>query len=1092
MSASFSSKFLFDDPSAEKKPSPPDEAVKSEKLDADQRRAVGHEGGPLIVLAGPGAGKTRVIVHRVARLLAPREEGGFGADPNSVLALAFTIRSAAQLREKLAEIVGPRIAFRVRAATSHAFGASIVDRFGSRIGLPRETRIADSAERRTLAREVIESGGLFGAYAGRGMDRLVADLLGFVERCHTDGVDPERVRTWCEERRRRLEEGALAAPEAADEGSSLEYDEDCARFFERYDALRLERGLLTFDDFINLPIRILRESADAAARVRSEVRHIVVDEFQDWNPAQITLLSLLAPPASSPDVCVVGDDDQSIYAFRGADDRAFERFAQTWTQHKTITLAKNYRSAKPIVDAAHAVISRASERFAPDKRIVAAEGTLEPGAGVEAVELGDFRHDGVAIAAMIAEDRARSGRPFSNYAVIARTHNDLARVASELDIQGVPINVRQRVTPLDDDGVKDLLAWMRALASKPEAIDVRRLLMRPPVSMDPQEAIALDRAFRAASSRDRGLDVVAFLRQRARDSEGVRRLLALYDRLSQSLDQPADLAAEAIMREAGLACAERLDTRGRKRRIESLAQALGFIRKISEALPASADLTAFLDHYDRLDQNEQRFVSAGDERLDTDPDEDEAPDAVALLTAHNAKGAEFDTVFITRVGAHGFPSARRDDSRLPESLTGRRPLDAHDEERRLFYVACTRAERRLVLLAKRKRNKKTSSVDFFLELAYGDAGLDVPIHDADEIIARSGVTPPAPAEPDTGLDSRDARLRRIAAGVRAGVLAFLGELAEGPVSKGRLEEMEAEIPAALRRLADLADAREGRPPSRMAEDDPLRAQVTATLEGDAGEAGLFTPPKGPLRLSYTQLYEYMEKCPRCFYVKYVLRLQEPSTPHMLLGSAAHVALERFYGEYGEADAGDGPRPGLERLLALGERALAEKLPPDAPIDEAQAQQLRALLETAWSAFHDPEAHVLEIERSFAIPYESGGVTHEIRGKIDRLDQLPGGGFCIIDYKTGQSSKALLEPDKKNLQMGIYALALAETHGEGEPCEGVAEFHVLSSGDRGRIDLSALDLDKIRNRIDKAIAGILGGEFPKKTSCRGHCWIFDDV
>ncbi len=1068
-------------------------SARNQALDEDQRKAVEHEGGPLIVLAGPGAGKTRVLVHRVARLLAAVEDGGRGVDPASVLALAFTIKSAAELRERLAELVGPRAAFRAQASTSHAFGASIVSRFGARLGLPRETRIADSAERRSLAREVIESEGLFEAWAGRGLERAGDEALDFVHRCHTDAIDPRRAHRWCAERRQRLETGEMDPSEAADEAAELAHDEDRARFYERYDALRLERGMLTFDDFINLPIRILQESPEVAARVRSEIRHIVVDEFQDWNPAQITLLSLLAPPASSPDVCVVGDDDQSIYAFRGADERAFERFAGIWTDQKTIPLTRNYRSQKPIVEAAQAVIARASERFKPDKTIKPAKRELEPGAGVEAVELADYKDDGVAIAAMIEEDRVASGRPFSAYAVIARTHNDLARVAFELEIQEIPVNIRRRVTPLDDAAVQDLLAWMRVLGSEAGLLEIRRLLMRPPISLDPAEALRLDRAYRAEASRDSGLDLIAFLRGRGRDLAPVTRFLDLYDRLMAEMASPADQVVEAIMREARLASVEPLDDRRRKRRIESLVQALGFVRSVCEALPGAADVPAFLEHYERLDEGEQRFVGVGDERLDGDPDEDEAPNAVALLTAHNAKGAEFDTVFVTRVSSpHGFPSPRKDEKRLPESLTGRRPLDAHDEERRLFYVACTRAERRLILLAKRRKSKKTSSVDFFLELAYGESGVEIPVRDGDEIIARAGAPAPIPEEPDAAIDSRDARLRRLAASVRAGAQAYFGELHERSVSDERLREMQREMSEALVRLADLADSRDGRAPSRLSEEDPLRAQIIRTLEGDASEAGLFTPPKPPLRLSYSQLYDYISKCPRCYYVKHVLRLEEPAAPHLVMGNAAHEALERFYSEYGEADAAGAPRPGLERLLELGERSLRERLPASSPLERDQLRQVRALLESAWTSFHDPDAHILEVERAFEIPFESGGAAHAIRGKIDRIDQLPGGGFRIVDYKTGEPTGRLLKPEPTDLQMGIYALALSETHGGGAPCEGVAEYHILSSGECGRIDLSSLKLERIRDKLEKTIASILAGEFPRNPRhCRGHCWIFDN-
>lgn len=346
-------------------------------LDENQREAVCYDAGPCAVLAGPGAGKTRVIIHRLMRLLAPVEDGGLGAQPESVVAIAFTIKSADQLRERLADTLGPSVAARVQASTAHAFGRRILDRFADTIDLPPMRTVCDSAQRRRLMRDIVMRSGALATRRSEGVESLVELALRFVTQCQIDAVEPQRIIDWCNQRQKAIEASEIEfadAQEQTAEVARLGRDIELANLYGSFHEQRLSRGMLMLDDFINLPAKILREQPLAAAIIRDEVRHVVVDEFQDWNPAQIELLAQLIPAPSNgpgPDLFVVGDDDQSIYAFRGADDRAFDRFAKGWPGAKTLTLSRNYRSAPIIVETGNAIISKIEERFEEDKQIEA-------------------------------------------------------------------------------------------------------------------------------------------------------------------------------------------------------------------------------------------------------------------------------------------------------------------------------------------------------------------------------------------------------------------------------------------------------------------------------------------------------------------------------------------------------------------------------------------------------------------------------------------------------------------------------------------------------------------------------------------------
>ncbi|PKN43888.1 MAG: hypothetical protein CVU59_13085, partial [Deltaproteobacteria bacterium HGW-Deltaproteobacteria-17] len=320
---------------------PPGASDPMDALNEAQRRAALHDSGPLIVLAGPGTGKTRVIIARLRRLLDQ------GTEPESLLALTFSRKAAEEIRLRLAESVGPTVADRIHASTFHGFGYSLLTRFGDMLGLPRERDIIDSAQSRRLLRALIHDHALLRELAPSGPDAPVAAFREFLSRCRRAARTSADAQTFADTWARRLRDDAYSLTDEARQAESFKHRlfADCARLMTLYERACLRRGALSYDDCLTLPLRLLDEHPVVGAILRQEIRRIVVDEFQDIDRGQIELLQRLAPPRSREcDLCVVGDDAQAIYGFRGAEPRSFARFAELWPGAATIALGVNYRS----------------------------------------------------------------------------------------------------------------------------------------------------------------------------------------------------------------------------------------------------------------------------------------------------------------------------------------------------------------------------------------------------------------------------------------------------------------------------------------------------------------------------------------------------------------------------------------------------------------------------------------------------------------------------------------------------------------------------------------------------------------------------
>lgn len=1075
-----------------------------DSLNPEQARAAAHRGSPLIVLAGPGTGKTRVIIARILHLIES------GVAPEKILAVTYTNKAAREMSERLASQGQPRTTegTGVSCSTLHALGQRLIRRFGDMMGVPSDPVIVDSAVIRRRLLAVVRERSLFQWRAAQGVESLVPMLDAFVGACRNADRSPTDALAYAKQWGGELDRNDKALDDAALEAERVRqrFFADAASAYEGLEDAMLRAGELSFDHLIALPTQLLRSPRGklAAIVLRDEIRHIVVDEFQDLNAAQIAFIRALAPPERDTDICVVGDDDQSIYAFRGADPQAFERFASQWTNATTIRLRTNYRSRAGILRAAATIIGIADDRFDPEKEIVAHDPENQPDAVLRAVMLSDDAHSGAVAAKIIRDGVEHHGASFQSYGIICATHATADAVAGELRLQGIPVSRQRKLTPADDLAVQDLLAWVRLLVYPIDSTHAaQRLLLRPPQSDG--NRVLLQRVSKLLSGYRKAADyggyeqgVVEWLRANAGDEPSVRLLLSHWDELVEHATiEAADAALHRILRTTGLAYADGVVGDDRDLRFANLVQILAFVSERMRVMEQPANLASFLSHYDALTRKEQQF-DAGGSRLDPDEDDEaeatDQPGEVAVLTAHASKGLEFDRVIICKVRPRGFPAVERPDDRadLPDDFTQTPSPAFANEQRRLFYVALTRARHEVTLLAKSKKGKSTgASGDYTIELTH-DNDLGFVEYSEDELLADdTGIIPESALAESIGAASSsgaEAIVLHEMAKSRQTLASAVHRLSALPAQGEALESALREIEDAARSVNDLAAIR-----TALAHNEPLPQGTTATahlLERvERARRGSAIPPLlAPIKLSYSMINQY-NRCGRCFAAKFVLGVPDIVSSYAQVGTIVHNLLERHYKALRAAESDGHKPPTLETLLADAKQAWLASDAPDPAILEQVVGQLTNALEMG-----DPHDQVLHIEQVINMPYSVDGVDHTLTAKIDRIDQLDGGLLRIVDYKTGKGSKDQRTPTKTDLQMGIYAMALAYSQGDDpmgdDMPHGVAEYWLLSSAQRGTIGLDALNLTKVRDNINDAVRGMLAGRYEKggDWTCSGLCAI----
>ena len=658
-------------------------------LNPAQSRAVAHGSGPLLILAGAGTGKTRVLVDRYARL---RREG---IAAERLLLLTFTEKAAGELLDRI-EREDRHPAAERWVTTYHAFALRLLQEEGWLLGLPKAFRIVSPVRKWELLREVLFELRPPSLFHPQRPHEQIPSILKLIERAKQELIGTAEFVAWAE-----------AQPESDD--PLLARQRELAQVYSTYQARILAQGLLDFDDTIFYSVRLLLEQPAAASRQAQRFAHIMVDEFQDTNFSQSRLLELLV--ALHRNLCVVGDDDQSIYKFRGASVANLRRFQKVFPDAVVVRLEENYRSCRPILQAAGNLIGEDSERL--PKQLKPSRGDGPP---IRVVRASGHLEEADAVASFIkAAIDSGTYRP-KQIAVLARANAHLHNFARALQRRQVAYQISGGRGFFQQPEIKDCLAYFRAIESPDDAISVMRLLSLPRYAGDPVEAGRWARL-----ARDQGRSIFEVVE--GREEEGARRLTSDLRRFAAlALRLGADELFYEVMEQTRYLDFERFAGR-----IEQM-QVSANVQKLAELISAYCDehtdhrLSAYLAHVALTDE------AQADEEVAS---LDEALDAVHLMTVHQAKGLEFSLVVMPCLVEGRFPSQRQGEGfTLPDALL-EEELPATEmhlaEERRLAYVAFTRAREELVCsLAARYEGTKEWRPSRFLDALNGVAAIEMP------------------------------------------------------------------------------------------------------------------------------------------------------------------------------------------------------------------------------------------------------------------------------------------------------------------------------------------------------------------------------
>jgi DNA helicase-2/ATP-dependent DNA helicase PcrA len=704
------------------------------KLNAAQKRAITHGDGPLLVIAGAGTGKTRVITERIRHLL----ESDSSLCGENILGLTFTDKAAAEMKSRVVKAAGER-AKDVTLKTFHAFCESLLKDVDS------DHIMLDTVDhwillRRNLHRLQLER---YRRLAEPG--QFLSDFIEFFSRCQDELVSSSDYQRYAEQLAAELEaeRAQLDADTLGEREEMVAREREIARAYKASEELLREKKRSSFGSLITGAVELLERDAALRAKLQNRYRYILVDEFQDTNIAQLRLLELLANDTKN--IFAVGDNDQAIYRFRGASFGSFKLFLERFAGWREgddstpfrVTLTENYRSTPNILRVASQVIGMNTVSADFPKKVLT---TSRPeGEKIRVVELAEIEDEASWVAKEI-ERIHRTGRRWRDFAVLYRAHNHRDALVTELSQRKIPF-VISRLSILEHPLVKDLIAYLRLIAKPYDDVAAARVLAAPAWRLAPSDLVRF--AERARKSRKKIYDVLQTKQASLPFEPAANDLTELLNFLSeQRKSMPRRKAAEIL---ADLL--EWLEIYAR-----ASEQDRAYLKRLPEFVKAwepkseTRGLPEFVEYLEYFDQ------AGGTISLD----EDVPGDAVQLMTVHGAKGLEFSHVFVLRVNRNKFPQPERSHVfEFPARLMKEGVPEEHfhhQEERRLYYVALTRAQDRLTITSLAERKAK---VPPFIE----DILMDPAIKRRDVLQLAPKVTPvPAASREDEDAGTQQSPL----------------------------------------------------------------------------------------------------------------------------------------------------------------------------------------------------------------------------------------------------------------------------------------------------------------------------------------------
>ena len=1189
------------------------------EITADQQRIIEWGDGPLVVIAGAGTGKTRVIVERVKWLLDSKGTGTRDGEgrliasepatrdrpfdgpltPEQILVLTYNVKAARELQDRLDQTVGPAARARMTVTNFHSFCQRILTESAADAGLPPRPDVLDGVAQVLLLKDIRPQLTLI--YHS---DWWLSGIVQFINRAKDELVTPDDFDAFVANERRVFEErygpyeaaaarlegqgnlaplravrgayaGLRANERAEDRGEERTYDPaaaekaadrearrtvagtgraiyrsqidrahhpridaladtyvvdgaaleilrltELANVYHAYEVELARRGALDFGEQIAAVTKLFKTRTNVLRRWQRQFRYLLVDEFQDANVAQIELIDLLGRTPDRPDnVMVVGDDDQSIYRFRGASFAAFAEFDTRFSRPPThdptadapgtprrLRIEENFRSVRHILTAANRLITKNETRYDPDKRLSTDRPDGDP---IELVVCAGEEDEAVAIADRIkALTGEGSGLGCADVAVLYRKHKHRDAIVARLRDEDIPYTVVGGLSLFETPEIRDLEQAMRAIADPHDDPALVRMMTAGPWRLDALEILRVSRMAKfdrahlletvkaIVTSGRVEVDMVADRHEDAQTAKvdaaagtraRLRQLLAALDELNPlTYREGPHTILERYLERTGLVLdLIAADTLESKRTVTNIASFLRFAADWQVANP-NGTLSGFVAYLDA-------YQGAGGE-LPTSVELSEDVDGVRLMTLYQAKGLEFPIVVVPRLLEGEWPTRQMGDGLFPRELL-REAIpagDIHtDEERRLLYVAMTRAQDRLILTTHGGPTAAKKASQFVGEIL-ADAGVEVRAIDRTttpgDALAALGANAADEADEAEDIVDLDAggierqvavarrvmplptvRERRLALRLRASELVGLMEATSGadPEASAARDDLAAQLEIVARSAATTADA------ARAQGLDPLTFRTIA-LDTGAG-ANLLQVAPLPRTHSYSSLSTY-ERCPLQYAFNYVYRIPARDEPvaAFAFGSTAHEAFEAFTRDRRERLARGEPAPTREDL----EREFRSRWTPadfgDRTVEEGYQRRVATLLDNFWNGEVSNLGEALHEELDFELTLEpaDGSARVVITGQIDRIDRLPSGGIEVIDYKTGRVSSP--KGVDESLQLSIYALACRDALGLGTP-ERVTLYFTESAL---RLSTTRTDeqLDAVRADVLARVAMMRAGGF----------------
>lgn len=719
-------------------------------LNSEQKEAVIHDKGPLLIIAGAGTGKTRVITKRIAYLIASKK-----AEPHEILALTFTEKAAAEMEER-ADILIPYGYADIWVSTFHAFGERVLSEKAIELGLDTNFKVLTASEQAVFIKEHLFEFPMDYYRPLGNPDSFIKALVTLFSRARDEDVNPQEYLNFAQ----NLEKLALKNPSDEELCERAKKEKEIALCYQKYQELKSQRGMIDFGDQFYLTLELFRKHPSILKEYQERFKYILIDEFQDTNYAQFELIKLLA--AKHKNITVSADDDQSIYKFRGAAISNVLGFLKTYKKAKKVILVKNYRSSQAILDAAYMLVShnnpdRLEIKANVNKKLVAlSEGKKHP----EHLHYDTVSHEADAVAKMI-KDRVENEKDitYDDVAILVRSNNDAEPFLQALNMLSIPWRFTGNQGLYSREEIRLAISFLKVIADVRDSISLFYLASSEIYNLD---MVVLSLCNSLATRRNitlfeifKTIETITELSEiPIEELRKIKRLIADIERyLEASRDLVSGNILYMFLTETGyLKKLTSLENKINESKIKNLARFFEIVKEFSSLTDKDRVFT-FVKHLEML-------IASGDDPAVVEADLD--IDAVNVLTVHKAKGLEFRIVFMVSLIKGKFPWPRRREALgLPDELV-KDILPAGDfflqEERRLFYVAMTRAKEELYLTSARdyggKRQRKISV--FILE------ALDLPQADVDpfkssalEVIKRH--TPKA-QEPEAKVHNKKNKL----------------------------------------------------------------------------------------------------------------------------------------------------------------------------------------------------------------------------------------------------------------------------------------------------------------------------------------------